>query len=60
MHAGDIKAGSEPCSDSLILSRFGSYQAFQRAFVYTPGDNEWTDCHRVNNGSHNPPLRRQA
>ena len=27
---------------------------FRRAFVYTPGDNEWTDCHRFSNGSHNP------
>ena len=30
------------------------YQTFRRAFVYAPGDNEWTDCHRFNNGSHNP------
>jgi hypothetical protein len=21
--------------------------------VYVPGDNEWTDCHRINNGSYN-------
>ena len=54
MHAGDIKAGSEPCSDALIRRRFEMYQTFRRAFVYTPGDNEWTDCHRFNNGSHNP------
>ena len=48
MHAGDIKAGSERCDNELILRRFGLYQTFQRAFVFTPGDNEWTDCHRVN------------
>ena len=59
MHAGDIKAGSERCDDSLILHRFDLYQEFQRAFVYTPGDNEWTDCHRVNNGQYNP-LERLA
>jgi hypothetical protein len=59
MHAGDIKAGSERCDDTLITHRFGLYQAFQRPFVYTPGDNEWTDCHRVNNGKHNP-LERLA
>ena len=57
MHAGDIKAGSERCDDELILHRFGLYQTFQRAFVYTPGDNEWTDCHRVNNGQYNPLER---
>jgi calcineurin-like phosphoesterase family protein len=59
MHAGDIKAGSERCDDSLIRHRFDLYQSFQRAFVYTPGDNEWTDCHRANNGQYNP-LERLA
>jgi hypothetical protein len=59
MHAGDIKAGSERCDNDLILRRFGLYETFQRAFVFTPGDNEWTDCHRVNNGQYNP-LERLA
>ncbi len=27
--------------------------------MYTPGDNEWTDCHRTNNGAYNP-LERLA
>jgi hypothetical protein len=57
MHAGDIKAGSERCDNSLITHRFELYQDFQRAFLYTPGDNEWTDCHRVNNGQYNPLER---
>ena len=43
MHAGDIKAGSDRCDDSLIQHRFDLYQNFQRAFVFTPGDNKWTD-----------------
>ena len=59
VHAGDIKAGSERCDDSLILRRFALYQNFERAFVFTPGDNEWTDCHRANNGGYNP-LERLA
>jgi Calcineurin-like phosphoesterase len=59
MHAGDIKAGSERCDNELIVHRFGLYQRFRRAFVFTPGDNEWTDCHRVNNGQYNP-LERLA
>lgn len=57
MHAGDIKAGSERCDDELIKHRFSLYETFQRAFVYTPGDNEWTDCHRANNGGYYPPER---
>src|SRR5688572_19970085 len=59
MHAGDIKAGSEQCSNELIVARFNMYQEFRAPFVYTPGDNEWTDCHRANNGSYDP-LERLA
>lgn len=43
-HAGDIKAASDPCSDSLITGRFNTFQQFADPFWYTPGDNEWTDC----------------
>ena len=42
---------------TLIRHRFGLYQTFQRPFVFTPGDNEWTDCHRVNNGRYIPLER---
>ena len=57
MHVGDIKAGSERCDDVLIEHRFALYQTFQRPFIYTPGDNEWTDCHRANNGGYSPIER---
>ncbi|PVV25022.1 MAG: hypothetical protein B6D74_04100, partial [gamma proteobacterium symbiont of Ctena orbiculata] len=30
-----------------------------KPFIYTPGDNEWTDCHRVNAGEYQP-LERLA
>ncbi len=56
MHAGDIK-GSAPCDDALYLERFRQFQQFQRAFIFTPGDNEWADCHREDNG-HYHPLER--
>ena len=32
---------------------------FQKPLVYIPGDNEWTDCHRKNNGPFDP-LERLA
>ena len=56
MHAGDIKAGSERCDDVLIAT-IRVVQTFQRPFFFTPGDNEWTDCHRLNNGQYNPLER---
>ncbi len=57
LHAGDIKGGGERCDDALILSRFRQFQKFERAFIYTPGDNEWTDCHRASNGRYYPLER---
>lgn len=59
LHVGDIKGGGEPCDDDRILSRFAQYQKFNQAFIYTPGDNEWTDCHRASNGRYYP-LERLA
>jgi len=56
IHVGDIKAGSAPCSDSLILHRRDLYRGFQAPVAFTPGDNEWTDCHRAGG----VPLERLA
>jgi hypothetical protein len=33
--------------------------AFDKPLIYTPGDNEWTDCHRKNNGPYDPIERLQ-
>lgn len=47
LHVGDIKSGSSACSDA-VFERIRSYFATIRApLIYTPGDNEWTDCHRA-------------
>ncbi|MBY0429722.1 MAG: hypothetical protein K2Q10_00870, partial [Rhodospirillales bacterium] len=35
------------------------FQAFDGPLVYTPGDNEWTDCHRARAGGFDP-LERLA
>jgi hypothetical protein len=56
-HAGDIKSGSTLCSDQLLGDTFAQYQTFDDPFWYTPGDNEWTDCHRTNNGGYLPTER---
>jgi hypothetical protein len=53
-HLGDIKSGSSLCSDEYIASIRTQFDRFQDPLVYTPGDNEWTDCHRPNNGGYDP------
>jgi hypothetical protein len=57
LHAGDVKSGSERCDDALFTERQGLYDGFEDPFVLTPGDNEWTDCHRVAAGSYLPTER---
>ena len=51
VHVGDIKSGSSRC-DNAVYSEFENYLNSLRApAFYTPGDNEWTDCDRPNNGA---------
>jgi hypothetical protein len=59
LHAGDIKAGSADCSDTWFEDRLYRYNLFNKPFVLTLGDNEWTDCHRVAAGEYQP-LERLA
>lgn len=59
MHAGDIKSGSTFCSDALFEDRLQRYNQFDKPFILTPGDNGWTDCHRVKAGEYQP-LERLA
>ncbi|MCU7842998.1 MAG: metallophosphoesterase [Candidatus Thiodiazotropha sp. (ex Monitilora ramsayi)] len=59
IHTGDIKSSSTECSDELFYDRLDRYNQFKRPFIYTPGDNEWTDCHRVKAGEYKPLERLQ-
>jgi len=60
IHVGDFKSGSTLCSDEESKVQLGHFGLFDSALVYTPGDNEWTDCHRGNNGGYDPLERLQA
>ena len=60
VHLGDIKNGSTPCSDAYFAQIRGYFDSFDDPFILTPGDNEWTDCHRANNGGYNPLERLAA
>lgn len=57
IHLGDIKDGSSRCDTSYIEARLADFQTFTDPLAYTPGDNEWTDCHRANNGGYLPTER---
>lgn len=57
IHLGDIKAGGERCDDALLLARLQQIRRFLAPVVFTPGDNEWTDCHRESAGRYLPTER---
>ena len=59
IHIGDIKGGSQPCSDARIQGVADLFREQPAPVFYTPGDNEWTDCHRRRAGARDP-LERLA
>jgi len=59
-HLGDIKSGSTTCDDQRFADVLRDFDGFADPLVYTPGDNEWTDCHRANNGAYHPLERLAA
>ena len=59
LHVGDIKGGGASCADEALASRVRLFSAFRHPFLLTPGDNDWTDCHRPGPGFH-APLERLA
>lgn len=58
LFAGDTKSGSVACTDYAIGQEvIDVFNRFNAPTIYTLGDNEWTDCHRTNNGSYDPIER---
>ena len=58
VHDGDLKAGSgaagsttpTTCSDAMYLQALGYLNSLRAPAMFTPGDNDWTDCDRPANG----------
>ena len=72
LHVGDIHSGSQACTGAGLSpvpagsvpgynqTIFNIFEQFKDPFVYTPGDNEWTDCHKTKEFSSGAPLRELA
>jgi hypothetical protein len=54
VHCGDTKAGAEPPTEEFYQQVRRWFDSIEGPVMYTPGDNEWTDVHRSNNGSADP------
>jgi hypothetical protein len=58
-HLGDISSPVN-CSDSYYSRIKSDFDKFVDPLVYTPGDNEWADCHRASVGKADPLNRLAA
>src|SRR5882757_6961559 len=58
VHDGDLKAGNgapgsvtpTTCVDALYTQALGYFNSLKAPAIFTPGDNDWTDCDRASNG----------
>lgn len=55
VHDGDLKQGNGApvCNDDLYLSALTTFNTLNAPAMFTPGDNDWTDCDRPKNGGVN-------
>lgn len=54
-HVGDIFW--RPCSDEMYRRHRHWFDALPHPVIYTPGDNEWTDCWEPSTGGYDPLER---
>lgn len=52
IHVGDIKSGGAPCLDETYFAVSKLFNGFENPLIYTPGDNDWSDCDRASSGSY--------
>jgi len=55
VHDGDLKTGNGApiCDDALYTRSVNTFNTLSSPAMFTPGDNDWTDCDRPNNGGFN-------
>lgn len=64
---GDLKAGKgtpgsvtpTTCADPLYVQALGYFNSLRQPAIFAPGDNDWTDCDRNENGNFNDVERLQ-
>jgi hypothetical protein len=56
LHVGDIHSGSQRCTQAYDQSVFDLWSAYKDPLIYTPGDNEWSDCQKTKELAGSPSL----
>jgi hypothetical protein len=57
IHVGDVKSGVLNCSTDYFLVIRRYFNSFDGPLIYTPGDNDWSDCNRFLAGGYNTRER---
>lgn len=60
VYIGDIKEGNSACTDDLFVTMRAVFDRHERPLIFTPGDNEWTDCWRGAAGAFDAAERKNA
>jgi hypothetical protein len=59
-HVGDIHSGSQRCTFAYDQSIAQLWTAYKDPLIYTPGDNEWSDCQKTKELGGLPPSASYA
>ncbi|HSZ25700.1 MAG TPA: hypothetical protein VK766_08290, partial [Cytophagaceae bacterium] len=60
LFVGDIKSSSTACSEESYTKMYNYFQQLNKPLIYTPGDNEWTDCSKKEAGAYDPEERLEV
>lgn len=60
VYVGDIKEGTTECTNELFATMRTVFDHHEKPLIFTPGDNEWTDCWRASAGGFDATERKDA
>jgi hypothetical protein len=62
VHVGDLGSpnATGSCTDTTWTKRFGQFQSVAHPLIFTPGDNDWVDCHGKDAVPGAQPVQRLA
>jgi hypothetical protein len=59
-HVGDLSRPVRACGEELLKHRLAQFNKLPHPVVFTPGDNDWTDCHDKQGVKGGDPLAALA
>lgn len=57
VHVGDVKKAKSPCDAACYQRVLAHFRSFDHPLIYTPGDNDWADCFKLEAGEYDPLER---